>query len=86
MRSELGAGEPDAAADGIDQDGVAALEPVDGVKHVIGGERLDGERRTNIETHAVGQLDQAGGGRDAFLGIGAALVREGGDAVADLDA
>ena len=55
-------------------------------QHVIGGEGLDRERRTDVERHAVRQLDQPGGAGDAFLGIAAALLGEGRDPVADLHA
>src|SRR6266545_4624812 len=87
MGSELGTHQPDAAAHGIDQHGVALADAtVHRPHHVIGGERLDREGSAGIEPDRIGQLDQPARARDAFLGIGTALLREGRHAIADLDA
>ena len=65
---------------------LAGLETVEGVEHVIAGQRLDRQRGTDIKGISVGQRHQNVGRRNRLFRIAAALFDEGGDAVADLQA
>jgi hypothetical protein len=53
------------------------------VQHVIAGQRLNGERGSDIERDVVRQSHQHGGSDDHLLRVGAALFDKGGDTLAD---
>jgi hypothetical protein len=81
---ELGGEEADTAANGIDQHRFSRLDPVDCVEHVVSGQWLHRESCADLEGDIIGQGHQHVGGRDCLLGVGASLLEEGRDAVAEL--
>jgi hypothetical protein len=77
----------DAAGRGMEQDGVALLDPrLDGaVDQVLGGHALQHHRRRLLVAHALGHLHELRRADQALLAIGAELAAIG-DPVALLEA
>ncbi len=78
--------QPDTAADGVDQNRFSRRDAVNRMQHVIAGQRLHRERSPDVERDRVRQRHQHIGGHDRLLRIGAALLQERRDAVADFHA
>ena len=78
----LAGDEADASGGGVEEDGVARLHLAGAVQEILHGHALEHHRGSGLVVDPVGDSDNAGGGYEARLGIGAHGRRGVGDAVA----